>query len=91
MPLAKAENPGLGLLDVMLPEMSGFDICKALKGDSATKNIPVIFLTARSMPDEARKAMTLGALGYLAKPFDPVTLISQINSILSPLGATLGV
>ncbi len=89
--LAHSEAPGLVLLDVMLPEMSGFDICKALKMDPSTRDIPVIFLTARSMPDEARKAMTLGALGYLAKPFDPMTLVSQINSILSPMGTSIGV
>src|SRR6185312_16783483 len=85
VPLVKEEHPGLILLDVMLPEMSGFEICKALKSDDATKHIPVIFLTARSMPAEMQQAMTLGAAGYLAKPFDPMTLVSQINTILSPL------
>jgi two-component system, OmpR family, response regulator len=88
--LAKEHQPGLILLDVMLPEMSGFDICKLLKADESTKNIPIIFLTARSMPAEIQQASTLGALGYLAKPFDPMTLISQINGILSPTGSALG-
>jgi len=90
VPLVKEEHPGLILLDVMLPEMSGFEICKALKSDDATKHIPVIFLTARSMPAEMQQAMTLGAAGYLAKPFDPMTLVSQINTILSPLGTSIG-
>jgi len=89
-PMAKADPPGLILLDVMLPEMSGFDICKALKADPETRSIPVIFLTARSMPAEIQEAMALGANGYLAKPFDPMTLISQINEILMPLGISLG-
>src|ERR1039457_7026976 len=70
--MAKANHPGLILLDVMLPEMSGFEICKALKSDPQTKSIPIIFLTARSMPAEIQEAMTMGALGYLAKPFDPM-------------------
>src|SRR5580698_1362326 len=61
VPMAKTHNPGLILLDVMLPEMSGFEICKALKADEATKNAPVIFLTARSMPAEMQQALTLGA------------------------------
>jgi putative two-component system response regulator len=74
----------------MLPEMSGFDICKALKADPETKSIPVIFLTARSMPAEIQEAMSLGALGYLAKPFDPMALVSQINQILTPLGISIG-
>jgi CheY-like chemotaxis protein len=90
MPMAKAQHPGLILLDVMLPEMSGFEICKALKADPDTKSIPVIFLTARSMPVEIQEALALGALGYLAKPFDPMALVGQINEILSPLGTSIG-
>lgn len=90
LPMAKEKQPGLILLDVMLPEMSGFEICKALKGDPTTKNIPVIFLTARSMPSEIQEALGMGALGYLAKPFDPMTLVPQINAILTPTGVTIG-
>jgi len=90
VPLAKTHQPGLILLDVMLPEMSGFDICKALKAEESLKNIPVIFLTARSMPAEMQQALTLGAAGYLAKPFDPMTLVAQINSIIVPLGSAIG-
>ena len=90
VPMVKTQRPGLILLDVMLPEMSGFDICKILKEDPETKPIPIIFLTARSMPAEIQQAMTLGALGYLAKPFDPMTLVAQINQILSPIGTAIG-
>jgi len=90
IPMAKANPPGLILLDVMLPEMSGFEICKILKADAETKNIPIIFLTARSMPAEIQEALSLGALGYLSKPFDPMTLVSQINQILTPLGTAIG-
>ena len=89
-PMAKANHPGLILLDVMLPEMSGFEICKALKADPETQSIPIIFLTARSMPAEIHEAMTLGALGYLAKPFDPMALVGQINQILAPLKISIG-
>jgi putative two-component system response regulator len=88
--MAKTNRPGLILLDIMLPEMSGFDICKALKADPETKSIPIIFLTARSMPSEIQEAMKLGALGYLAKPFDPMTLVGQINQILTPLAISIG-
>jgi two-component system OmpR family response regulator len=90
VPMAKTHRPGLILLDVMLPGMSGFEICKVLKSDSETKSIPVIFLTARAMPVDIKEALTLGAIGYLAKPFDPMTLVEQINVILSPLGASIG-
>ena len=90
IPLVKTHKPSLILLDVMLPQMSGLDICKALKADAQTKSIPVIFLTARSIPVEAQEALALGAVGYLAKPFDPMTLVGQINEILSPQGISLG-
>jgi DNA-binding response OmpR family regulator len=88
--LAKSKHPNFILLDVMLPEMSGHDICRTLKSDPATKEIPVIFLTARSMPSDMKEAMELGALGYLTKPFDPMTLVPQINALLSPVGCTIG-
>src|ERR1700681_3506501 len=90
VPMAKTHHPGLILLDVMLPEMSGFEICKILKSDPETKSIPIIFLTARSMPAEIQQALALGAIGYLAKPFDPMTLVAQINEIVSPLGLSMG-
>jgi two-component system OmpR family response regulator len=88
--LAHEAQPDFILLDLMLPEMSGYEICKALKADDATKSIPVIFLTARSMPSDIREALSLGALGYLAKPFDPMHLVGQINALLSPVGCTIG-
>jgi two-component system, OmpR family, response regulator len=87
---AKNTPPDFILLDVMLPEMSGYDICKALKADDATRQIPIIFLTARSMPTEIKEALSLGALGYLAKPFDPMTLVAQINEFLTPVGCAIG-
>jgi two-component system OmpR family response regulator len=90
VPMAKTHHPGLILLDVMLPEMSGLQICKLLKADPETQSIPIIFLTARSMPAEIQEALSLGALGYLAKPFDPMALVGQINEILAPLGTSIG-
>jgi CheY-like chemotaxis protein len=90
IPMTRLHKPDLILLDVMLPEMNGHDICRALKADPELKSIPVIFLTARSMPAEMQQALAMGALGYLAKPFDPMTLVPQINEILSPLGASIG-
>jgi DNA-binding response OmpR family regulator len=88
--LAKSKHPDFILLDVMLPEMSGHDICRTLKSDPDTQQIPVIFLTARSMPSDMKEAMELGALGYLTKPFDPMTLVPQINALLTPVGCTIG-
>ncbi len=90
VPSAKENHPDFILLDMMLPDMSGLDIIKALKENPDTKDIPVIFLTARAMPNEAQEVITLGALGYLSKPFDPMTLVPQINSLLSPVGTAIG-
>jgi two-component system OmpR family response regulator len=87
---AKENHPDFILLDVMLPEMSGYDICKMLKADDSTREIPVIFLTARSMPADIKEALALGALGYLAKPFDPMLLVPQINALLAPVGCMIG-
>lgn len=88
--IARSKTPAVILLDMMLPEMSGIEICQALKADPSTQKIPVIFLTARTQPVEIQEGLNLGAVGYLAKPFDPMTLISQINELVSPFGVTLG-
>jgi len=88
--LAKLHQPVVILLDVMLPDMSGFDIIKQLKEDPSVKDIPVIFLTARSQPSEIEQMKGLGAIGYLAKPFDPMTLVSQINDLIKPYGKAIG-
>jgi CheY-like chemotaxis protein len=90
LPLVQSSQPDFILLDIMMPQMSGFDICKALKEDPATRDIPVIFLTARSAPQEIEQALGLGAVGYLAKPFDPMTLVAQINELLTPVGCKIG-
>ncbi len=90
IPMVKSHKPDLVLLDVMLPEKSGLEICKDLKSDPDTKNIPIIFLTARALPIDIKEALTLGAAGYLAKPFDPMLLVGQINEILAPLGTSIG-
>ncbi len=90
LPLAKTQKPDLILLDVMLPDKSGLEICSELKLDAATQSIPVIFLTARALPMDIKEALTRGAVGYLAKPFDPMTLVKQINELLSPLGTSIG-
>lgn len=91
VPMAKELRPGLILLDVMLPEKSGLEICADLKTESLLQSIPVIFLTARALPLDIKEALSIGAVGYLAKPFDPMLLVGQINEILSPLGTSIGV
>ncbi len=78
---AGAEMPDLILLDVMMPEMDGYETCKRLKADPATKHIPVVFLSARAQQSEIQKGRDLGAIGYLVKPFDPMSLSSQLEAM----------
>lgn len=79
---AAAENPDLILLDVMMPEMDGYETCRQLKSQPGTRQIPVVFLSARAQQAEIQRGRDLGAIGYLVKPFDPMTLSSQLDAIL---------
>ncbi|MCI0622030.1 MAG: response regulator [Acidobacteria bacterium] len=76
-------QPDVILLDVMLPRMNGYEICRRLKSNPKTKDIPVIFLSARAMDVEVKKGLQVGARGYLVKPFNPMTLFEEITLVLS--------
>jgi len=79
---AFAENPDVILLDIIMPEMDGFEVCRRMKGDEWLRNIPVLFLTALKTNREIRmKALEVGAEGFLSKPFDETELIAQIISM----------
>jgi CheY-like chemotaxis protein len=82
-------KPDLILLDVSMPNLDGFETCRMLKANPETQSIPIIFLTAKVQKDQVETGMKSGALGYLSKPFDPLTLHEQILAILEK-GATLG-
>ena len=82
---AAAEKPDVILLDSMMPRMDGPETCKRLKADPALRDIPVIFLTAKSQKKEIEAGLELGAIGYLVKPFDPMTLADELKKILDPL------
>ncbi len=72
-------QPDLIILDIMMPEIDGFEAFKMLKEDEATNNIPVIFVSARVMLDDVIKGLELGANDYITKPFEPAELIARIN------------
>jgi two-component system phosphate regulon response regulator PhoB len=76
------QQPDLVLLDLMLPGMSGFDICKKLKASDATKNIPVIMLTACGEEADIVTGLEIGADDYITKPFSPRILMARIKSTL---------
>ena len=82
--IAKAKNfkPDAILLDIQLPGMNGYDVIKTLKKNNDTKNIPVVVVTALAMNGDRSKAIEAGADEYIAKPIDPETFISQIESFI---------
>ena len=79
---ATSEIPDLILLDVMMPEMTGIEVCKILKQDPGTADIPIIIVTAKSGADDAKEGLEAGAFDYIKKPFEKVELVARINSAL---------
>lgn len=79
---AVADPPDVVLLDVMMPGQDGPSTLAALRADPRTRDVPVVFLTAKTQRREQDELLALGAAGVLAKPFDPVTLGAQIAAVL---------
>lgn len=73
--------PQMILMDVMMPEMDGVTTFQKLGEDAALKQIPVIFMTAKVQPAEVQRYMRLGAVGVIAKPFDPIGLVEKVNEL----------
>lgn len=80
--LAKKEQPDLIILDIMLPVTDGFEVCRILKNDQRTSNIPIIILSAKSQETDKVVGLELGADDYVTKPFSPRELIARIRAIL---------
>lgn len=76
-------HPDLILLDIMMPEMDGYEVCRQLKANPATKDIPVIFLTAKTQEDDETKGFELGAVDYLTKPISPPILMARVHTHLA--------
>ena len=75
--------PDLILLDIMMPEMDGYEVCRQLKAHPATRDIPVIFLTARTEECDEQMGFDLGAVDYIAKPISPAIVLSRIKTHLA--------
>jgi DNA-binding response OmpR family regulator len=80
--IARREQPDLILLDVMMPGVDGWDVARRLAADPATRETPVIFVTARAEASDKRLAQHLGGVGYIVKPFDPVELGGIVEDVL---------
>ena len=74
--------PDLVLLDVMMPGIDGFEVCRQLQADAATRDIPVVFVTGKVDESEQAKGMALGAAGYLAKPVDAGLVIEKLEALI---------
>jgi two-component system alkaline phosphatase synthesis response regulator PhoP len=79
---ARAEKPDLIVLDIMMPKLDGYETCKRLKADPATKDVPVILLSAKGRNVDQKVGFEVGADDYITKPFSPRKLVERINAIL---------
>jgi len=80
--LARSERPDLIILDIMLPIVDGFEVCRTLKSDNTTSHIPIIILSAKSQETDKVVGLELGADDYITKPFSPRELIARIRAIM---------
>ena len=80
--IAEAEQPDLILMDVMMPVLDGFESCRRLKDNPATKEIPVVMLTAKTQLSEQKAGLDCGAQDYICKPFTPKDLVAQVQAFL---------
>ena len=81
--IAGKEDIDLILLDIMMPEMDGYEVCETLKRSETTQNIPVLFITAKTDEDSIEKAYNVGGSDYIAKPFKPRELLARIKTQLT--------
>lgn len=78
----RREHPSLVLLDVMMPGLDGWSVAEQLSADPETRDIPVVFLSARATSEDRLRAQELGAVGYVVKPFDPLELAEIVRNVL---------
>lgn len=84
LPRIRDTHPDLVLLDVMLPEVSGYDICAGIRTDPALAAVKVLMMTARGSAIERKRGMELGADGFISKPFELNDLRSEVRRLLAP-------
>lgn len=79
--IAKQEKPAAVFLDIVMPDMSGFEVCKALADDPATKAIPVVFVSSKGEKADKVWGQMQGGRGHIAKPFTPEQIIDQLKVV----------
>jgi len=79
----QATPPDLILLDIMMPEMDGYEVCRHLKADAQTRDIPIVFISALEETEEKVKAFAIGGVDYVTKPFQPKEVLARVATHLS--------
>ena len=80
--VVERERPSLVLLDIMMPDLDGLEVCRRLKRDSATRDVPIIMVTAKGEESDIVVGLELGADDYITKPFSPKVLIARVKTVL---------
>ena len=80
---ARTKKPDLIILDLMLPKIDGYKVCRMLKFDDKYKNIPIILFTARAQDSDKKVGKEVGADAYITKPFEPSALLDKIRELLT--------
>ncbi len=81
---ARDRHPDAIVLDVMMPEVSGFEVCQQLHDDPATAAIPIVLLSARALRRDVEEGLAAGAAAYVTKPFDPLELVDIVEQLVEP-------
>ena len=82
--ICQAERPALLFLDLLMPKMDGYAVCRELKSSAATRDIKIVMLTAMTQESNRRTAMKLGVDDFVTKPFSPMALAAKLEEILDP-------
>ena len=83
----RRERPALVLLDVMMPGMTGFDVCQAVRADESLASVKIVLLTAKGRDTDIAKGLALGATAYMTKPFSTKELAARVRELLLDAGA----
>jgi two-component system, OmpR family, alkaline phosphatase synthesis response regulator PhoP len=86
--IVKDEHPDLIILDVMLPGLDGYEICRRLRQQPQTATVPIIFLSARAGPNDKAVGLRMGANAYITKPADPSMILAKVETLLAGVSET---
>ncbi|MBF0502526.1 MAG: response regulator [Candidatus Riflebacteria bacterium] len=81
--MVEAEKPDLVILDIAMPELDGYEVCRRLKQNEKMRHVPIVMITALALEQDRKIAMEAGADGFILKPFDPRDVIAEIERLTS--------